>query len=202
VTRIRKRIIVAAPFIFFFPLLVLLLFREPAPTTFDLRDGTQLEILHVNHGTTHIAHFGTLPQKLLFKLTGPRLSYRWVGPSFSTTSQDHNKGTLGVFVRHRLSSGDNNPNPYYDLKVDPVNSKARGRAMFISSGAGEYSLWELVDWTEDQSHFLIINSNRQSVARFQIIKDDSGRYTISEVPSDNTQPPGPRDPREENPALR
>ena len=196
-----KRLLLLAALILLLPILALLLSREPATATFDLRDGTQLEILRVNHGKEHIAHFGTLPQKLLFKITGPRLSYRWVGPAFDSTSRDSKKGTLGLFVRHRLPYGHDNPNPYYDLKVDLVNSKARGRAMFISSGAGEYSLWELVDWTEEQSHFLIINSNRQSVARFQIIKDDRGSYTVSEVPLANTQP-GPRDPRGEKPALR
>ncbi len=180
----RTRIAITAALVLLIPILALFLFRDPATTTFDLRDGTRLEILHVNHGKQHIAHFGSLPQKLLFKITGPSLSYRWVGPAFDSTSRDINKGTLGVFVRHRLSYGDNNPNPYYDLKVDPVNSKAPGRAMFISSGAGEYSLWELVDWTTNQSHFLIINSKREPVAHFQIIKDSDGQYRIRAVLSE------------------
>lgn len=73
--------------------------------------------------------------------------------------------------------------------------------MFLSSGAGEYALWELVGWTENHRDFLIQNSKGEPVARFQIIKDGRGRYTISEVPSVNTQPPA-RDPRDEKPALR
>jgi hypothetical protein len=181
VTKARKRLALLAAALLLVPILALFLVAESAGTTFDLRDGTHLEILRVNHGKQHIAHFGSLPQTLLFKITGPRLSYRWVGPAFDSSSRDINKGTLGVFVRHRLPYGDNNPNPFYDLKVDTVNSKTPGRAMFISSGAGEYSLWELVDWTTNQSHFLIINSKREPVARFQIINDPRGRYTIREV---------------------
>ena len=185
-TKIRKRLALLAALLLI-PILALFLVPEPAGTTFDLRDGTQLEILQVSYGTKHVAHFGNLPQKLLFKITGPRLSYRWVGPSFVTPSQDSINGNLGLFVRHRLPPGDHPAHSYLHLDIQPVSRPHKDHGMFLSSGAGEYGLFELNYWTENHRDFIIKNSKDEPVARFQIIKDDRGRYTINEIPSATTQ---------------
>src|SRR5688572_1839879 len=197
----RKRIAIIAALILLTPVLALLIFREPAPTTFDLRDGSRLEILRVSYGTQHVAHFGNIPQKTVFKITGPRLSYQWVGHSFVTPAQDSINGTLGLFVRHRLPSGDPDANSLHNFNIQPVARPRKDHAMILSSGAGEYGLWELVGWTENHSDFSIENAKGERVARFHIVKDDRGRYTISEVPLADTQPPA-RDPRDEKSVLR
>jgi len=196
----RKRIAIIAALILLTPVLALLIFREPAPTTFDLRDGSRLEILRVSYGTQHVAHFGNIPQKTVFKITGPRLSYQWVGHSFVTPAQDSINGTLGLFVRHRLPR-DPDAHSFHNFHIQPVDRPHKDHSMFLSSGAGEYALFELNNWTEKHSGFTIENSKGEPVARFQIIKDDRGRYTISEVPSANSQPLA-HDPRDEKPALR
>ena len=156
--------------------------REPASMMFDLRDGTRLEIVRVSFSTNHVAHFGTTLQKALFKIAGGRLSQKWVGHLMMTPSQDGTNGNLGIFVRHHHGPGDHAVNAFHNLKIKPVSQPRKEHSMFLSSGHGEFGLWELNYWNEDYSNFLIENSKGEVVGGFKIIKDERGRYGI--VPFD------------------
>jgi hypothetical protein len=159
-------------------LLTIFLVRDPTSTTFDLRDGTQLEIVRISFSTNHIAHFGTVPQKVLFKIVGARLSEKWVGSLMVTPSQDSRNGNLGIFVIHRFDlSGDTVEN-LHNYKIKPVSLPHEGHPMFLSSGQGLFGLWELNYWTENHSDFLVENSKGETVGRFQLTKDTQGRFSI------------------------
>ena len=144
-------------------------------TMFDLRDGTRLEIVRVSFSTNHVAHFGTLPQKVLFKIAGGRFSEKWVGHRMVIRSQVNIEGNLGIFVRHHVDPGNHE---VHDYKIKPVSQPRKEHSMFLSAGDGERGLWELNYWNEDYSNFLIENSKGQLVGRFRIMKDGRGRYGI------------------------
>ena len=158
-------------FIIFTGVLISLLMREPGSVIFDLRDGSRLEILEISFSTNHVAHFGTIPQKLLFKLAGGRLSRKWVGHPMVIPAQDSIDGNLGIFVRHHVGPGDQDPNAFHYYKISSAVRPRKEHGMFLSAGDGEYGLWELNYWTENAPDFVVENSKGEVVIHFQIIKE-------------------------------
>jgi hypothetical protein len=148
------------------------LLQKRDPLSFDLRDGGRLDIVAVSVSTNHVAHFGNLPQKALFKIAGGRLSAKWVGYQMTTTAQDMRNGNLGIFVQHRLPQGEllamNNVHNY---KIKPVTQPHPSHPMFLSSGAGEFGLWELNYWTTNSANFLVENSRGELIGKFKILRD-------------------------------
>jgi hypothetical protein len=152
---------------------------DSKPLAFDLHDGTRLEIVHVSVSTNHIAHFGSSWQKLAFKIAGPRLSPKWVGYQMVTPAQDQMNGNLGIFVRHRDLSGEDRSFEWlHNLKIRPTSVPREPHSMFLSSGHGEFGLWELNYWNENYSDFVIENSKGEIVGRFSITKGPRGSYAV------------------------
>jgi hypothetical protein len=165
--------------------LVMLLLRDRAPAIIDLRDGSQLQIVHVSVGTNHTAHFGNPFNKLLFKFAGARLSPKWVGYRMVTAAQDSIDGNLGIFVHHVRPADMWEYVHTYTIK--PVTQPRKEHPMFLTSAQGGYGLWELNYWNQTSPSFLVENSKGEVVGRFNVTRDEQGRYKVLLDPS----PPKP-----------